>query len=139
MGFPSGKEVDATKWWLPDPDKDSATELTFEHSRNLTVYDSPGHRFAEKSWGNIRAHAWPKQLYFRENIKVELVESVTWDLVKYPFDEQELRAKVGLLDRDKFATKTSYDTAVLNVTLPETTYTSDLLPFGRLDRDIRRG
>ena len=52
MGFPSGKEVDATKWWLPDPDKDSATELTFEHSRNLTVYDSPGHRFAEKLWGN---------------------------------------------------------------------------------------
>ena len=70
---------------------------------------------------------------------MELVESVTWDLVKYPFDEQELRAKVALLDRDKFATKTSYDTAVLNVTLPETTYTSDLLPFGRLDRDIRRG
>ena len=95
--FPSGKKVDATKWWLPDPDKDSATKLTFEHSPNLTVYHKPGHLVntsCDSVWFSPYYCPWPKQLFFREKVEVQLTESVTWDLVKYPFDKQRLRAKV---------------------------------------------
>lgn len=97
-GIPEGgKKVDATKWWLPDPDKDSATKLTFEHSPNLTVYHKPGHLVntsCDGVWFSPGYCPWPKQLFFREKVEVQLTESVTWDLVKYPFDKQRLRAKV---------------------------------------------
>ena len=79
--------------WLPDPDKDSATKLTFEHSPNLTVYHKPGH-LVNTSCYTADDCPWPKQLFFREKVEVQLTESVTWDLVKYPFDKQRLRAKV---------------------------------------------
>lgn len=68
-GVPEGgKLVDANAWWKPDPDKDSSSSLSFTHSPNLTVLHRPGEPVTRAC--DTLTCPWPKQLFFREKIKV---------------------------------------------------------------------
>ena len=113
----SGKKVDASKWWLPSPDRSSAMRVQYTHSKNLSVYHSPDEQVITTCY--VDSCPWPKQLFLREKIKIELQESASWDLFKFPFDKQILRARLGLLDFDEFSTEDSYTNAIINATLPE--------------------
>lgn len=128
----SGKKVDAEKWWWPKPDKDSASHLTYEHEKNLTVCHGPLLADAEsyKNDGCVKVVEacttqtcpWPKQLFLQDKIKILAHETASWDLFKYPFDKQVVRARIHLVDKDNFDSTVAYDTTTLNVTLPPEGY-----------------
>lgn len=62
---------------------------------------------------------------------MELTESATWDLFKFPFDKQILKARVQLLDADTFASETTFLAARVNATLPSMAAFSNHM-FGEL-------
>lgn len=108
----SGKKVDASKWWWPQPDKDSADKMTYSHRKNLTVCHAPGG--AETGADGCvkvttactpRSCPWPKQLYLQDKITVEATETASWDLFKYPFDKQIVRLKLRLADDTHYVDK----------------------------------
>jgi len=112
----SGKTVDANDWWKPDPAKGHLEALHFRHAKNLSVLHAPD--VPVISACTPESCPWPKQLYLSEKIKVELVESATWDLFRYPFDRQIVHAEFDLFDEDEFAQREAFLAATLNVTLP---------------------
>ena len=68
----------------------------------------------------------------RDSVKVDLTHSASWDLFRFPFDEQTIRARLLPLDERSFARREAFTSARLSVTLPpksshdlESLYTND--------------
>lgn len=129
----NGKRVDAANWWWPKPDKDSVSRLTYEHEKNLTVCHGPLPPDAFEPYKNdgcvkvveactAQTCPWPKQLFLQDKIKILAQETATWDLFKYPFDKQVVRARIHLVEEDNFESAAAYATTTLNVTLPPEGY-----------------
>ena len=61
---------------------------------------------------------WPKQLWLKDSIVVQLTSPATWDLFHYPFDKQTIRVNIPLLEESNFALRDTYRRAALNISLP---------------------
>ena len=80
----AGKQVPSADWWLPNPDKDSGTSLTFTHATNLSVLSAVSVPVTRPC--TLETCPWPKQLLVRDTIQLTIKQSVSFDLSKFPFD-----------------------------------------------------
>ena len=85
----SGKKVDASKWWTPLPDDDSASHLKYTTEKNLTVCHAPGGPGADECEKVVTPCTmdtcpWPKQLFLQDKVTITAEETASWDLFKHP-------------------------------------------------------
>ena len=113
---PSGKKVAAEDWWTPRPAKGSASRLTSKGVTNLSVYSEPDVEVVTAC--TTTSCPWPKQLFLRDQLDIDLTQSASWDLFRFPFDTQTVRAQVTLLDPEDFVLPDAFTSSILNSTLP---------------------
>jgi hypothetical protein len=112
QGVPeSGKTVPSREWWLPHPATGRADRLTYTHAAALEVLHAPGDPVTRAC--KLSTCPWPKQLFLRDHIEVDLTESASWDLFRYPFDTQLIRTMLHVLDQREFSTKAAYANAAV--------------------------
>ena len=117
----SHHQVPSKDWWVPHPAKGAARKMSHTHDEELEVFHSvsstePGELVTEAC--TTSTCSWPKQLWFKSQVKAELQMSATWDLHHFPFDTQIVYATIPILDEDQFAHPDTYNKSYCNVTLP---------------------
>ena len=126
-GRPKRKKVPASNWWKPDPHNEDISSLAFTHSSELDVSHSPGQPVTTLC--TTASCPWPKQLFLTSKVRVDLTEAASWNLFKFPFDRQLVRAEILLVDKDNFANEEDFERALFDVKVPQTftqTYIDEL-------------
>ena len=103
--------------------------MTVEHAEDLRVHHSlsstrPGDLVTEVC--TTATCPWPKQLWLKDTVVVELSQMATWDLFHYPFDTQIVRATLPVLSKSTFAHASDYNSSHINLSLPLADYFAPL-------------
>lgn len=98
------KLVDAVDWWTPDPVGDGAISSVSSFAngaQTLRVFYSPAGPEAAAvpvtTSCTTSTCSWPKQLYLQKQVRLEVTFKSDFDLSKFPFDTQTLKASLKLV------------------------------------------